>query len=108
MFGLDYFLHFIPYQPSHTGDAEIFKEGLKSNRLDKVNVEVYENEITLIETTTTDTNGIFILKKLDYEKKYNVYFSKEGYYKRKIRVYTISVPDSLKNRKLFRNRFRRI
>jgi putative oxidoreductase len=28
IFGLDYFLHFIPYQPSHTGAAESFKSGL--------------------------------------------------------------------------------
>lgn len=29
VFGLDYFLHFIPYQPIHTGNAEALKEGLK-------------------------------------------------------------------------------
>lgn len=29
VFGLDYFLHFIPYQPMHTGKVEAFKEGLK-------------------------------------------------------------------------------
>ena len=28
VFGLDYFLHFIPYQPSHTGPAEALKSGL--------------------------------------------------------------------------------
>ena len=28
VFGLDYFLHFIPYQPSHTGKAEALKAGL--------------------------------------------------------------------------------
>jgi len=28
IFGLDYFLHFIPYQPVHTGAAETFKAGL--------------------------------------------------------------------------------
>ena len=28
VFGLDYFLHFIPYQPSHTGSAEALKVGL--------------------------------------------------------------------------------
>ena len=31
VFGLDYFLHFIPYQPMHTGDAETFKEGLRAS-----------------------------------------------------------------------------
>ena len=30
VFGLDYFLHFIPYQPHHTGNAAAFKEGLKA------------------------------------------------------------------------------
>jgi putative oxidoreductase len=29
VFGLDYFLHFIPYQPNHTGRVAAFKEGLK-------------------------------------------------------------------------------
>ncbi len=28
VFGLDYFLHFIPYQPGHTGAAAALKEGL--------------------------------------------------------------------------------
>lgn len=28
VFGWDYFLHFIPYQPSHTGAAAALKEGL--------------------------------------------------------------------------------
>jgi hypothetical protein len=28
VFGLDYFLHFIPYQPLHTGAAEALKSGL--------------------------------------------------------------------------------
>jgi len=28
VFGLDYFLHFIPYQPEHTGAALTFKTGL--------------------------------------------------------------------------------
>src|SRR3954463_7078970 len=28
IFGLDYFLHFIPYQPSHTGAAAALKNGL--------------------------------------------------------------------------------
>jgi len=28
IFGLDYFLHFIPYQPLHTGAAQTFKSGL--------------------------------------------------------------------------------
>jgi hypothetical protein len=28
VFGLDYFLHFIPYQPNHTGKVAAFKEGL--------------------------------------------------------------------------------
>jgi putative oxidoreductase len=28
VFGLDYFLHFIPYQASHTGAAEALKSGL--------------------------------------------------------------------------------
>jgi putative oxidoreductase len=28
LFGLDYFLHFIPYQPQHTGSAAALKEGL--------------------------------------------------------------------------------
>ncbi len=28
IFGLDYFLHFIPYQPNHTGAAAAFKNGL--------------------------------------------------------------------------------
>lgn len=28
VFGLDYFLHFIPYQPEHTGAAAALKEGL--------------------------------------------------------------------------------
>ena len=28
VFGLDYFLHFIPYQPSHTGRVEALKSGL--------------------------------------------------------------------------------
>ncbi len=28
VFGLDYFLHFIPYQPNHTGRVAAFKEGL--------------------------------------------------------------------------------
>ncbi len=28
VFGLDYFLHFIPYQPLHTGSAAALKEGL--------------------------------------------------------------------------------
>src|SRR3989337_686601 len=29
VFGLDYFLHFIPYQPNHTGKVAAFKAGLK-------------------------------------------------------------------------------
>lgn len=29
VFGLDYFLHFIPYEPHHTGRVAAFKEGLK-------------------------------------------------------------------------------
>lgn len=28
VFGLDYFLHFIPYQPEHTGSAAALKAGL--------------------------------------------------------------------------------
>jgi hypothetical protein len=28
VFGLDYFLHFIPYQPMHTGAAADLKSGL--------------------------------------------------------------------------------
>ncbi len=28
VFGLDYFLHFIPYVPNHTGRVAAFKEGL--------------------------------------------------------------------------------
>ena len=28
VFGLDYFLHFIPYQPNHTGAAAALKNGL--------------------------------------------------------------------------------
>lgn len=28
VFGLDYYLHFIPYQPNHTGAAAEFKNGL--------------------------------------------------------------------------------
>jgi len=28
VFGLDYYLHFIPYQPNHTGAAAAFKNGL--------------------------------------------------------------------------------
>lgn len=28
VFGLDYFLHFIPYQPNHTGNVAAFKAGL--------------------------------------------------------------------------------
>src|SRR4030095_1928066 len=28
VFGLDYFLHFIPYQPNHTGRVAAFKAGL--------------------------------------------------------------------------------
>lgn len=28
LFGLDYFFHFIPYQPNHTGKVAAFKEGL--------------------------------------------------------------------------------
>lgn len=28
IFGLDYFLHFIPYQPTHTGAAAALKNGL--------------------------------------------------------------------------------
>ena len=28
VFGLDYFLHFIPYQPNHTGSAAALKDGL--------------------------------------------------------------------------------
>jgi putative oxidoreductase len=28
VFGLDYFLHFIPYQPMHTGEAAALKAGL--------------------------------------------------------------------------------
>ena len=28
VFGLDYFLHFIPYQPNHTGAVALFKNGL--------------------------------------------------------------------------------
>lgn len=28
VFGLDYFFHFIPYQPNHTGAAAAFKNGL--------------------------------------------------------------------------------
>ena len=31
VFGLDYFLHFIPYQPMHTGKAAAFKEGLQGS-----------------------------------------------------------------------------
>lgn len=30
VFGLDYFLHFISYQPHHTGNAAAFKNGLKA------------------------------------------------------------------------------
>jgi len=30
VFGLDYFLHFIPYQPHHTGNARAFKDGLRA------------------------------------------------------------------------------
>ena len=30
VFGLDYFLHFIPYQPNHTGKVAAFKEALVS------------------------------------------------------------------------------
>jgi len=30
VFGLDYFLHFIPYQPHHTGNAKAFKDGLRA------------------------------------------------------------------------------
>lgn len=30
VFGLDYFLHFIPYQPHHTGNAAAFKNGLEA------------------------------------------------------------------------------
>ena len=30
VFGLDYFFHFIPYQPHHTGNAAAFKNGLKA------------------------------------------------------------------------------
>ena len=30
VFGLDYFLHFIPYQPNHTGNAKAFKDGLRA------------------------------------------------------------------------------
>src|SRR4030095_1179969 len=29
VFGLDYFLHFIPYEPNHTGRVAAFKAGLK-------------------------------------------------------------------------------
>jgi hypothetical protein len=29
VFGLDYFLHFIPYEPNHTGKVAAFKAGLK-------------------------------------------------------------------------------
>jgi hypothetical protein len=29
VFGLDYFLHFIPYEPHHTGRVAAFKAGLK-------------------------------------------------------------------------------
>ncbi len=28
LFGLDYFFHFIPYQPAHTGNVAAFKAGL--------------------------------------------------------------------------------
>lgn len=28
VFGMDYFLHFIPYQPMHTGNAAALKKGL--------------------------------------------------------------------------------
>ncbi len=28
VFGLDYFFHFIPYQPAHTGNVAAFKAGL--------------------------------------------------------------------------------
>jgi uncharacterized membrane protein YphA (DoxX/SURF4 family) len=28
IFGLDFYFHFIPYQPNHTGDAAAFKNGL--------------------------------------------------------------------------------
>ena len=28
VFGLDYFLHFIPYQPNHTGKVAVFKAAL--------------------------------------------------------------------------------
>ncbi|MEP7111092.1 MAG: DoxX family membrane protein [Ferruginibacter sp.] len=31
VFGLDYFLHFIPYEPSHTGNVAAFKNGLKAS-----------------------------------------------------------------------------
>jgi hypothetical protein len=30
VFGFDHFLHFIPYQPHHTGNAKAFKDGLKA------------------------------------------------------------------------------
>jgi uncharacterized membrane protein len=30
VFGLDHFLHFIPYQPHHRGNAKAFKDGLRA------------------------------------------------------------------------------
>ncbi len=43
VFGLDYFLHFIPYQPMHTGNAETFKEGLKASGYFLSHDKIYSN-----------------------------------------------------------------
>jgi serine phosphatase RsbU (regulator of sigma subunit) len=66
------------------------------DKLNDVVIEVEESGKKLIEKTITDRYGRFILKKLEYDKWYTVNFSKLGYYSRFIRIYTYSVPDSLK------------
>ncbi|MFT5602597.1 MAG: hypothetical protein ACI9N1_002856, partial [Flavobacteriales bacterium] len=60
-------------------------------------ISVYENDKNLVETTYSNEYGTFVLRKLEYDKYYYLYFSKEGYYERKARLYTTGVPDSIKN-----------
>ena len=67
--------------------------------LNGVLIEVKENDSNLIEKSITDSGGYFILKKLEYDKFYTVYFSKEGFYTRSLRIYTYFVPDSLKEKR---------
>lgn len=89
-------------QKSYYKLSEIYGEVLNLSldlgldQLNDVVIEVQESGTKLIEKTITDRYGRFILKKIEYDKWYTVNFSKPGYCSRFIRIYTYSVPDSLK------------